>query len=644
MQEQIAPMEKVIESSKGMLAPISGDERFQSVGCGHTSQFIKAAVHGCITPVKSIQNGNGCIDVAKLSRDAEIKSMLDEGWDWEVMPWQCEATWGHEFADTFQRALNASHEVASSISELEVAVSMAECVPGEGATTADWELAQVSATSGNPPCAPYANLLRELAQYYGGGVGAPLLLKLDAFAKQFGENRCLGEEFIFSIVRVKFPNDSVFPRIRDACMATNLTATKVVDGVARLLTKTDIIGLTGKLKYDAVVQCDKQLTRAAAIADAIIENVPQLEGALIAEEGLFKIRIVCRMCCKGSKTFEAIDYKSDCQIIAKYLEAITTMLENEKIGDIRFLKIPSEWNEVLTNAKHTNTKAEKKPGGAVALTTSEVASKTHIAKQKGFEIGKYVVERSVIGRAIYRIDTIGAVCALTEVDIFKAEPVTCTVPFDKFSSGWAPYSGEIPTYVRGDWVPKYVDKKVSIKIEAEKCKLFLAMASYFEETASDPALVRLCLKPNGLRAVTDISKGALVMVPMGNFPAISTTCSSTSIDTGHSKVIAGETIAFYVSQPSQPRADSVDNWGQDDYANPIWWVTTTSIEEKVNIVTKVVKVDGVSQKVYVNKRAVSSMELLHIYKAAAAEKVSLRDATITAAPAPKRQKKDKKDA
>jgi len=347
---------------------------------------------------------------------------------------------------------------------------------------------------------------------------------------------------------------------------------------------------------------------------------------------------------KGAKTFEAIDYKTDCQIIAKYLEAITKMIENWKSGDVSFLKIPSEWTEVLTNDKHTDTKAEKKQVGAVALTTSEVASKTQIAKQKGFEVGGYVVERSVIGRIIYRIDTIGAVCALTEVDVFKAEPVTCTIPFDKLSSGWTPYSGEISTYVRGDWVPKYVDKKVSIKIEAEKCKLFLAITSYFEEHASDPALVRLCLKPNGLRAVTDISKGALVLVPMGNFSSITTTGSSTAIDTGHSKVIAGETIAFYVSQPSQPRADSVDTWGKDEYANPIWWVTTTSIEEKANIVTKVVKVNGVSFKVYVNKRAVSSMELLHIYKAAAAEKVSLRDATIAAAPAPKRQKKDKKDA
>ena len=625
-QEQLAPMEKVIESSKGMLAPLNGQERLQSVGCGHMSQFIKAAWHGCKTPIKAIQDVNGCIDKAKLKRDDEIQSMLDDGWSWEVFPAQAEETWGPRLADVSQRALNASHEVASSITEIEVAVSMADCVPDEGATTEDWEFAQAAATSGNPPCGPYAHLLRDLAQLYGGGRGAPMLVKLDAFAKQFGENRRLGEEYLAAVVKAKFPNEFVFPRTRDAFLAVNLTSPKVVDGIAKMLSKTDVLAWTAKAKLKLVSGVEKHLELADVIADAIMKHAPVIESEIIAEEGLFKIRLVCKGCNKGSNTFEQTDYKTDTQIIAKYLEAITNMLERHKIEDATWLRIPAEWTDALS--VDPSKTIVKKEAVAQPLTTSEVTSKAVIAKRKGFEVGGRVVERSISGRrAVFTIGAIGDVIELSEVDNFKEDLIKCTVPFDTFLIGWSSHTGDIPTYVRGKWELKYIAEKKSIQVELVKCKLFTAINTFFSDMASNPDCVRLCLKPNGLRALKDIAKGELVLVPLVSISSIMTVAGSNTFDTGYSATVNNATVSFYIGKPSQPRIETFADWGEDDYANPFWWVTPISDEEQFNMTTKRVTSDGITFKVLVNKQKVSSMELLRTYEAAV-EKTSLSNATI----------------
>ncbi len=46
---QIEFNKRLVLQSDGMLAPVSGGERFLSVSCGHTAQFYKAALASCRT-------------------------------------------------------------------------------------------------------------------------------------------------------------------------------------------------------------------------------------------------------------------------------------------------------------------------------------------------------------------------------------------------------------------------------------------------------------------------------------------------------------------------------------------------------------------------------------------------------------------
>ena len=64
---------------------------------------------------------------------------------------------------------------------------------------------------------------------------------LASFAKEYGESLKLGEEFVVALAEVSFPD----PLKRNlhvitALVTTQLTSTKVRDGVAKLLTVGDI--------------------------------------------------------------------------------------------------------------------------------------------------------------------------------------------------------------------------------------------------------------------------------------------------------------------------------------------------------------------------------------------------------------------
>ena len=139
-----------------------------TLGTGHASAFCKAANAGCRTPISYLQDAAGRINLPFLKMQRGFKIMLEVGWSFMQLKWQVEAEWP-DSPDVLQRALNASNEVNSSVTELEGAVTIAESLE-TGDSDAD---AIACATSGNPLWASYAEVLCELAKKYGGGKKVP---------------------------------------------------------------------------------------------------------------------------------------------------------------------------------------------------------------------------------------------------------------------------------------------------------------------------------------------------------------------------------------------------------------------------------------------------------------------------------------
>ena len=131
-----------------------------------------------------------------MTRDPEYNVMINEGWAFEILPWQVETTWSWlpEFA---QRPLNASNSVGNDATEWETAITMNENY--ENMENPSWEMVVDAATAGNPQCSTYAWSIQKLVEFYGGGTNVPYIVEQDEFAKTMSENRCLGEEFTKAI-------------------------------------------------------------------------------------------------------------------------------------------------------------------------------------------------------------------------------------------------------------------------------------------------------------------------------------------------------------------------------------------------------------------------------------------------------------
>ena len=102
----------LIKKSEGLLAPMNGEELYLTLGCGHTTAFCKVAPLGGATPEKGLQDESGNMDYSKLCKQAEFKAMLEEGWDWEVIPWDVDQMFP-KFARVVQKALNGSNSAST---------------------------------------------------------------------------------------------------------------------------------------------------------------------------------------------------------------------------------------------------------------------------------------------------------------------------------------------------------------------------------------------------------------------------------------------------------------------------------------------------------------------------------------------------
>jgi hypothetical protein len=213
--------------SVGLLAMPSGAERFASVGCSHTTCWVRAANHGCKTNLPSVADSRGVIDIAKLKSDPEIAKMLEEGWTWTVVPSAASKEWP-SLAHIIQKSLNSANTVPSDETELEIAVSIAEyaSIQEKAGLSVDLNSCIDAAISGDPACAPYAATLAKITRTCGGGAGAPCLKALDAMAKMHSSNRVFGNEYLSGILAAHIDdgNGDYRPRVVLALLFTNMVA------------------------------------------------------------------------------------------------------------------------------------------------------------------------------------------------------------------------------------------------------------------------------------------------------------------------------------------------------------------------------------------------------------------------------------
>ena len=216
--------QQLVEASGELLAPVSCMERFLSVSSSHTAAFCRAVLHGCKTPNSSL---DGKLNKAQYMCDAQFKLMLEDGWSWRVISSIASERFP-ELPGFAAKALNASHNVTSTVTELEVALRMTTHTEIEVGMPANWGYIMRDSTSDHPSCKSYVRSIAEWVRVHGGGRGFPLVLFLGKFGKMFAENRLLGCEYWTAVTFCNFnSNDNMYSFIRLAgfkCFEVNVYA------------------------------------------------------------------------------------------------------------------------------------------------------------------------------------------------------------------------------------------------------------------------------------------------------------------------------------------------------------------------------------------------------------------------------------
>ena len=315
---QIETNKHWVSRANGLLAPVNGGERVLSLGCGHAAAFFRATLHGCKTPVKKLQDVNGNLNAMALgSKDKRFGTCL-KGWRHLVIHGDAELAWPG-LPDLAQQAHNAINNVASRNTELETMRAISDYKSDDKTT---WDQCVEAAAMSRPPCHDYIAVLGRFVRLYGGGPGAPIVLWLDEFAKQHAENRVLGEEFMTAVTDLQFEHGSKhYPIIRQALLALQLTSPKVINGICKLLTPSDVRQLAGPTwrSWSKVDKAD--IASTVDEADVAFKAADQfLQGLATSGEinkdaaqdiyGRFIVRVGLHLTGRGKRGFEGAEHKN----------------------------------------------------------------------------------------------------------------------------------------------------------------------------------------------------------------------------------------------------------------------------------------------------------------------------------------------
>ena len=380
----ITANETLIKKSKGLLAPLNGEEWGLTLGCGHTAAFCKVAPLKGPTPKKGLQDELGNVDYVKLTKQSEYKTMMEIGWDWQVIPWDVDMMFPR-FAKATQKALNGQNSASTEIGELDTAINFADLMT-EMSDDPEWEKnALKSVQDMCMGCAGYCKIILDFVKLYGGGAGVPHITFMDSIGKAFNANMQLGEQFWRAITYTTYVDKtSIFPLLRLALAIVNLTCHIEEQRVAKLLKKEDVARTATQVTKVKANEAEAALQGALQIVELLGFSIT--DPSTLRDLGQFFVRVGLWVTGKGKQGREGKDYALP-QIKAKFLDAIGKVVGKT----INF----DPWGPVSRAADISPEKpavCTAEPAHSLH-SLSDVSSATWKLKQKKFEVGSYCQER-----------------------------------------------------------------------------------------------------------------------------------------------------------------------------------------------------------------------------------------------------------
>ena len=282
-QEQVEANRVLVEQFPQVLAPVQGDELYLTVGASHSTSFLKAKA------------------MCGVSNES-LKGILENGWKWLILS-ECLEENFPTLPLLYSAALNSSNSAQVAATELECLATISKYIQ-LGKTL---EAAVAQTAMGEPQCKDYLDEIAHFAKLYTGGEQMPLATFLVAFSKQFGESALLGEEFMKLLTHYDFKvSGNLLPCFRVAVLAAQLTSSKIVDKISKLLVKSDFDRLKTKCKAEL-----QDAEKLLANSWSLVEKAKHLEELKrLHVFGRLCIRVVLFICQKQKMGRESKTWKS----------------------------------------------------------------------------------------------------------------------------------------------------------------------------------------------------------------------------------------------------------------------------------------------------------------------------------------------
>eukprot|EP00438_Fugacium_kawagutii_P022896 Skav224158 [mRNA] locus=scaffold2007:112782:115211:+ [translate_table: standard] len=263
--QQVSANQKLVDGSGGLLSALNGKERFLSVSSSHTTAWLKAVASGCQCPQEL-----GSVTLKKGDPNSEaLMDLLENGWTWVVFNAAVELQWSH-LPGFIQMAMNSTNGNNKQLSEIECAAQLAQCVlQGQSLSTA---LEQLKAC--DPQCKRSLEAIAIYVSKFGGGEDQMGLVM----------------------------------------WATMMTAPRQVDGVAKILTKSDTERLKNPTVKPKVLEAETILSDSWQLLNASSAS----ENKKIATFGRLAVR-ACLHVLQKEKMGREVDGHKDLKTIGQLL-------------------------------------------------------------------------------------------------------------------------------------------------------------------------------------------------------------------------------------------------------------------------------------------------------------------------------------
>ena len=573
--EQFIANERLVKAADGLLPSINSEERYATLGCGHTAAICKLAGQANPkTPIAELKDEDGNLNVAKLKQNPQFKTMIEDGWSWIIIPALVDELFP-AFAKIAQKALNTSNHVGIAVGELETQLQLSDLVDDNGFTenNKDWEALAVNFVEDLcVPCAPYAKHLLHFVKLYGGGPGAPHIRLMDNVAKTFQcTHVCLGPTFWQAIsTAVFYDKTNLHVLTRNALCMVNLTCSIIEDGIAKLITKNDISRLTSKVSVQRAANAELSLQDGMQIVEALVRGTSLTDDDFVQCIGKLFVRVGL-WCTNNMKKGSEGKERSLDEIKGLFSQEVSAVAG----GSVQL----EGWTAGPVHVDDGLSKTQ------ISASMSDHSNPVWIAKHNGFEVGALVVQREVEFNLVncFNIVDITAERAvkLKQACSFTGSPVEASIPVEELITKWSSSKATLPQKL------PVSQARTGLGIDMMKGKLLEAICAVDSMTQLAQSL-EFWKNPWQVRTGSAaIHAGALVLAPVVPLMQITTKSSEMGLKIGSFEVDE-ETVDFFVV-PSHKKAfgeDTMDKLVQDG-KQPLlaafWWVAEKANKKEANM-------------------------------------------------------------